>query len=76
MTEDIAARIDHGLAALALAQLRGEAPAPGQVSAATLASYAGVSEETIRRLEKLALAKIRHQLRDTLPPATLRRLQS
>jgi hypothetical protein len=36
LTEDTAARIDQGLAALALAQIRGDAPAPGQVSAATV----------------------------------------
>jgi hypothetical protein len=76
LSEDTAAKIDHGLAALALDQLRGTAPAPGEVSAATLARYAGVSESTILNIERLALAKLARELGETLPPNLLRRLKS
>jgi hypothetical protein len=76
LSEDTAARIDHGLAALALDQLRGTAPIPGEVSAATLASYAGVSETTILKIERIALAKLARELRLDLPPRYLRRLKS
>lgn len=53
-----AAKIDHGLAKLALDQLNGQAPPPGQVSLADLAKRAGVSEATILKIERMALAKL------------------
>lgn len=58
LTDLTAAKIDHGLASLALDQLHGQAPPPGQVSLSELASRAGVSETTIFKLERIALAKL------------------
>jgi len=50
------AQLDHGLAAIALAQHLGELP-PGPVSRRTLAAYAGLSNATIAKVEALALAR-------------------
>ena len=56
LTDLTAAQLDHGLAAIALAQRLGELP-PGPVSRCTLAAYSGLSLSTIARLEKQVLAK-------------------
>lgn len=75
--EETAAKIDHGLAVLALDQLTGKAPPPGQVSLALMASYCGVSEDTIRKQQRMALAKVYTALTsehaDLLPAHYLRR---
>lgn len=69
-----AAKIDHGLAKLALDQLAGEAPPPGQVTLADLARRAGVSEATILKIERIALAKVAARLAaEQLPPHLERR---
>lgn len=62
ISETTAARIDHGLASLALDQLRGTAPPPGQVSTAEIARRAGVSEATVAKLQMIALAKLARHL--------------
>jgi hypothetical protein len=75
LSELTAAKLDHGLAALALDQLRGEAPPDGQVSLADIARRAGVSEGTVLKLERLALAKLAAGLmRSDLPPHLARKL--
>jgi len=56
LTSLTAAQIDHGLAAIALAQRLGELP-PGPVSRRTLAAYSGLSAATIERYERAILAK-------------------
>lgn len=62
LSDKSAAKIDHGLASLALAQLTGNAPPPGQVTLAELAKRCSVSEATILKLERMALAKLRAAL--------------
>lgn len=70
-----AAKIDHGLAKLALDQMTGDGPPPGSVSLADLARRAGVSEATILKVERMALAKIAARLADgPLPPHLTRKL--
>jgi len=66
MTNRTRANIDHGLTALRLAQLRGDAdaPVPGEVSINALARRCNVSADTIARIERRALAKLAAQLRD------------
>lgn len=58
INDHTAAKIDHGLAKLAMDQLAGQAPPPGQVSLATMARYCGVSEATILKQERMSLAKV------------------
>lgn len=71
-----AAKLDHGLAKLALDQLRGQAPPPGKVSLADLARRAGVSEATVLKVERIALAKVAAALGQTdLPPNLARRIK-
>lgn len=76
LSELTAAKLDHGLAALRLAQLRGEEPSgPGEVSLATIARYCGCSADTVQRIERIALAKLAHGLRASgLPPHLAGRL--
>lgn len=71
-----AAKIDHGLAKLELDQLAGEAPPPGQVTLTDLARRAGVSEGTILKIERIALAKMAAALAadGELPPRLAKRL--
>lgn len=70
-----AAKLDHGLAKLALDQLTGAAPPPGEVSLSDLARRSGVSEATIRRIERIALAKLAAALASSdLPPHLARRV--
>lgn len=57
-----AAKLDHGLAKLALDQLTGQAPPPGQVSLADLAARSGLSKATIQQIERIALAKVAARL--------------
>lgn len=57
LSEITAAKVDHGLASLAVDQLTGKAPPPGQISRAELARRAGVSETVISKIERIALAK-------------------
>ena len=77
LSETTAAKLDHGLASLALDQLRGTAPQPGQVSLAEIARRSGVSEKTVAQVERIALAKIARQLAATsLPPHLSRRISS
>lgn len=74
ITRPTAEKIDHGLRDLRLAQARGEAPPPGQISNAELARRCGVSEDTISRLYHIALAKVAARLQpDDLPPHLSRR---
>jgi hypothetical protein len=69
LTPLTAAKIDAGLLQLEIDQRTGQAPPPGEVSLADLASRAGVSEATILDLQRLALAKLARALRaDGLPP--------
>jgi transcriptional regulator with XRE-family HTH domain len=70
MTELLAAKLDHGLAALELDQLRGLAPVPGKVSLSDLAERAGVSPATVLQIERRALAKLAAGLLQSgnLPP--------
>lgn len=56
LTALTAAQLDHGLAAIALAQRLGELP-PGPVSIRTLAAYSGLSPSTIAKYETLAIAR-------------------
>lgn len=58
-----AAKIDHGLAKLAMDQLTGKARPPGQVSLSDIAQRAGVSEGTILNIERMALAKVQACIR-------------
>lgn len=68
LTQRTAARLDHGLAALSLAQTMAQLgidaddgeriPEPGRCSLADLAAYCGVSEDTILRLERAGIAKL------------------
>ena len=58
LTDITAAKIDHGLAKLAMDQLAGSAPLPGEVSIEDLATRAGVSKQTVAKLERIALAKV------------------
>jgi len=76
LSEITAAKIDHGLAALALDQIRGDAPPEGMVSLSDIAARAGVSESTIAKLERIALAKVALRLSNdpSLPPHLCRRL--
>jgi len=67
-----AAKLDHGLASLALDQLRGEAPPPGQISLEELARRSGVSPATVAKIERIALAKLARAL--TGDPALSSRL--
>lgn len=71
-----AAKIDHGLAKLALDQITGDGPPPGAVSLAALAHRAGVSEATILKLERMALAKVTARLLadPEIPPHLIRRI--
>lgn len=70
-----AAKLDHGLASLALDQLEGKAPPPGEVSLAELARRAGVSEATVQKVERIALAKVAARLAEgNLPPHLARRI--
>jgi hypothetical protein len=70
------ARIDHGLASLAMDQLRGVAPPPGQVSPEEIARRAGVSKSSVLRLEMIAKAKLAAALISDpeLPPHLRRKL--
>ena len=71
------AKIDHGLAKLAMDQLTGEAPPPGGVTHADIAVRAGVSKATIIRIERIALAKVQRALLSSdIDPSILKRLQS
>lgn len=74
LSELTAAKLDHGLACLALDQLRGEAPPAGSVSPQDIAARAGLSEKTVRTIETMALAKIARALRHDLPPHLAKRL--
>ena len=58
LTEKTAAKIDDGLVQLVADQLVGAAPPPGKVSIADLADRAGVTVSTIRKIERIALAKV------------------
>ncbi len=58
LQKHIAAKIDQGLAKLAEDQKAGIAPPPGEVSLAEIARRAGVSDSTILKLERIALAKV------------------
>jgi transcriptional regulator with XRE-family HTH domain len=73
LSELTAAKIDHGLAALALDQLHGIAPPDGQVTTADIATRAGVSESTIRNIERMALARLASELLKQDLPAYLTR---
>lgn len=57
-----AAKLDQGLAKLAMDQLEGTAPPPGQVSLADIARRAGLSEKCILDFERITLAKVYHAL--------------
>ena len=75
LSELTAAKLDHGLAALALDQLRGQAPRKGQVSLADIATRAGVSPATVLHIERIALAKVAIGLmRQGVPPEISRKL--
>lgn len=59
MLQDLTAtKIDNGLAKLAMDQMEGIAPPPGQVTLADIARRAGVSEATVYKIERVALAKL------------------
>ncbi len=75
LTDLTAAKIDHGLARLALDQLEGRAPT-GKVSVREIASRAGVADATILKIERMAIAKITARLLSDpdLPPHLARRL--
>ena len=70
-----AAKIDHGLARLALDQLQGLAPT-GRVSVREIASRAGVADATILKIEHMAVAKIAARLLadPEIPPHLARRI--
>lgn len=76
LTPITAAKIDHGLARLALDQLTGAARPPGEVTLSDIARRADVSEATIRQIEKTALAKIAAGLlaQGDLPPHLARQI--
>jgi transcriptional regulator with XRE-family HTH domain len=76
MTSTTAAKLDHGLASLALDQLRGIAPPPGKVSVAEIARRAGLSEATVAQVERIALAKLARQLTGHLPPHLSKKLSA
>lgn len=83
LSHKTAAQIDHGLAALRLAQAMGDidgetVPMPGDVSLGTLARYSGVSEATIQGVERMALAKLFLALSESgeLPPHLCRRIDN
>ena len=71
-----AAKLDHGLAKLALDQMTGEAPPPGEVTLADLARRAGVSEATVLKVERMARAKVAARLLadPDLPPQLVKRI--
>ena len=59
MLQDLtAAKIDGGLAKLVMDQMEGNAPPPGQVSLGDIARRSGVSEATVLKIERVALAKL------------------
>jgi len=58
LRQNIAAKIDKGLAKLAEDQKAGIAPPPGEVSLAEIARRAGVSYSTVLNIERMALAKV------------------
>ena len=62
LTPDTAAKIDKGLAKLAEDQLNGDAPLPGEISIKEMARRCGVSEWTISKVERIALAKMQAAL--------------
>ena len=77
LSETTAAKIDHGIASLELDKLCGTAPPPGDVSIAEIARRSGVSEKTVARIDRVALAKVARQLAQTkLPPHLARKLSS
>ena len=76
LTDLTAAKIDHGLAKLALDQLKGEGPVPGKVTQEDMASRAGISRSSYRRYEQSVLAKFSARLlaEPDLPPFLVRRI--
>jgi transcriptional regulator with XRE-family HTH domain len=58
MTPDTATKLDAALAFLREQQSSGEAPPPGEVTRAELARRAGVSEDTIARIERQFRARL------------------
>lgn len=68
ITPDTGRKIDAGFRSLRAAQSRGEAPPPGQITTRQMAQACGVSEDTINRLLRIALAKVKSRLDpDDLP---------
>lgn len=76
MTELTAAKLDHGLASLALDQARGLAPPPGYVSLSDLARRSNLSEATVAKIERIALAQCALKLTGHLPPHLAKKLSA
>ncbi len=56
------AKIDYALAVLAVDQVEGEAPPPGEVSMAEMIERCGVSKSAYQKYERMALAKFQARL--------------